>query len=101
MPRKVFFKRACFVLRHVYGAENELRARGYGVRIGGVKHRHAGKFFGHRDRHFPALADCLTIAFARRAAGRRKARDFKVRVILKQSEKTLTHHTGGADHTTG
>ena len=66
------------------------------IDLGGIHYHHLFELLGHGSLHLPTGAYCLLIALSRRTRGSRKSGNLKIGVILKQSKKTLTDHTGSA-----
>ena len=96
---KVLLHLANLSLGHINRAENEITEGCDSVNLCGIKNLHIRKLCGHRLGKLPTAADSLSVCLARASCRSGKAGNFKIGVICKQGEKTLTNHTGRADYT--
>ena len=92
-------KRLYLVLFHINSAEYKADKLCHLTDVCCIVNYHILILIGHRSFHFPSVSNCLCIRLSCRTGGSRKSGYLKIRVIFKQGEKTLTNHTGCADHT--
>ena len=89
--------RAHFV--EIYCAEHKINHCGDFFGVGArIKNGHIFNFFGYWRAHNPAPGNSVLIAFARTFWRGRQSGDFEPRVLRKQCDKSLSHHSGGTDY---
>ena len=88
-----------FRLGHIYSAENKINKLVDSRNIVGRKNLHVHYFFGTGRFHLPSAFDNLGVFFACRARACHKSGNFKIRVLVKEHNKSLTYHAGRADNT--
>ena len=92
------FQRFDLILFHIYRTEYKIHLAGDLLHMGCIQHHHVFCRLGHGGGHGPAAAHSLFIRFACAAARSSQDGQLEPGVVLQQRNKTLTHHTGGADH---
>ena len=80
------------ILLHIDSAENKGNELLDSCDVLGADNDHVLIFFGQGSGHFPSAVQSLLVGFTRITGRRDQSGDFKIGVILKQGQKTLTNH---------
>ena len=81
-------------LGHIHRAEYKINTRCNFLYIGYILYH---KFLNrprHRACHLPSLSHCLLVGLAGASFARRNSHNLKPRMVFKQCNKTLPHHSG-------
>ncbi len=89
-----FLDRFDLLLGHIHRAEYKINTRCNFLYIGYILYH---KFLNrprHRACHLPSLSHCLLVGLAGASFARRNSHNLKPRMVFKQCNKTLPHHSG-------
>ena len=97
--RICFLDRFDLVLAHIYCAEYKINRRCNVLYVVYIEHDQFLYCLRHRSIHFPAVSHCLLVCLACGARACSHCHYLKPRMVLKQRDKSLSHHPCCAKNT--